>query len=174
MTRGKAAKAAKELLQKYGISKPPVDIERLAKREGLRVVEERLESEISGMLYREGERATILINKDDAPVRKRFSIAHELGHFFLHTSSSVFVDRRVRFRDSSSSQGTIPEEIEANSFAADLLMPQSWVLREVSRLRLRRFPPTDEQLIEQLADLFQVSKQAIEYRLANLGELGTF
>jgi Zn-dependent peptidase ImmA (M78 family) len=151
-----------------------VDIERLAKRAGLRVIEEGLESEISGMLYREGDRATILINKDDAPVRKRFSMAHELGHFLLHTSSSVFVDRRVRFRDAASSQGTIPEEIEANSFAADLLMPQAWVLREVARLRQRRFPPTDEHLIEELADLFQVSTQAIEYRLANLGELGTF
>src|SRR5687767_11558585 len=104
-----AAKAAKRLIRKHEISKPPVDVERLAKREGLRIVEEKLESEISGMLYREGSRAVILVNQDDAPVRKRFSIAHELGHFHLHESSSVFVDRRVRFRDSNSSQGIVKE-----------------------------------------------------------------
>ncbi|HVG07207.1 MAG TPA: ImmA/IrrE family metallo-endopeptidase [Thermoanaerobaculia bacterium] len=170
----KAARAAKRLIAEYEISKPPVDVERLAKREGLRVVEEKLESEISGMLYLEGGSALILINQDDAPVRKRFSIAHELGHYKLHSSSSsVFVDRRVRFRDASSSQGTIKEEIEANNFAAELLMPEDFVLREVVRLRGRRFPLGDEELIEELANIFEVSRQAMEVRLANLGELGT-
>jgi Zn-dependent peptidase ImmA (M78 family) len=172
----KAARAAKRLIAEYDISKPPVDVERLAKREGLRVVEEKLESEISGMLYLEGGSALILINQDDAPVRKRFSMAHELGHYKLHSSSSaVFVDRRVRFRDASSSQGTIKEEIEANNFAAELLMPEDFVLREAVRLRSRRrFPLSDEELIEELASIFQVSRQAMEVRLANLGELGTF
>jgi len=169
-----AAEAARQLLQQYKISVPPVDVERLAKRLGLRVVEEKLEGEISGMLYRDGERAVILINQDDAPVRKRFSMAHELGHYHLHESSSVFVDRRVRFRDSTSSQGIFKEEIEANSFAAELLMPESFVLQETVRLRGRRFPLSDEELIEELAKRFQVSRQAMEVRLANLGELGTF
>jgi Zn-dependent peptidase ImmA (M78 family) len=164
---------ARRILQRYEISKPPTDVERLAKREGVRIIEEQMESEISGMLYREADRAVILINKYDSPARKRFSIAHELGHFFLHTSA-VFVDRRVRFRNSASSQGTNPEEIEANNFAAELLMPESLVLEEASRLRMRRSPPTDEELIEALASAFAVSKQAIEFRLANLGELGTF
>lgn len=169
-----AAKKAKLLLQRYKITKPPVDVERLAKQEGLRVVEEQLESEISGMLYREGGRAVILINQNDVPVRKRFSVAHELGHYHLHTSSSVFVDRRVRFRDSNSSQGTIKEEIEANSFAAELLMPETFVLQEAMRLRGRRFTLSDEELIGELADIFEVSRQAMEVRLANLGELGTY
>lgn len=170
----RVSKAATDLLQRHGIVKPHVDVGRIAKLEGIRVVEERLDSEISGMLYRDGGRSIILVNQEDAPVRKRFSIAHELGHFLLHDSSMVFVDRRVRFRDATSSQGTNPEEIEANSFAAELLMPESWVLREASRLRQRRSALTDEELIVELARLFQVSKQALEYRLANLGELGTF
>lgn len=170
-----AAKRARRLLQQYKISKPPIDVERLAKQEGLRVVEEQLESEISGMLYREGGHAVILINQNDAPVRKRFSVAHELGHYHLHASLSVFVDRRVRFRDSNSSQGTIKEEIEANNFAAELLMPETFVLQEAVRLRgRRRLPLSDEELIEELASIFQVSRQAMEVRLANLGELGTY
>src|ERR1700753_895505 len=117
----RATAKATEILQKYNVSKPPVDVERLARQAGLRIVEEQLDSEISGMLYREGSRAVILINQGDALVRKRFSMAHELGHYHLHEASSVFVDRRVRFRDSDSSQGTIKEEIEANNFAAELL-----------------------------------------------------
>jgi Zn-dependent peptidase ImmA (M78 family) len=169
-----AATKAKEVLQKSKISKPPVDVERLARLAGLRVVEEQLDSEISGMLYREGSRAVILVNQGDAPVRRRFSIAHELGHYYLHESSSVFVDRRVRFRDSNSSQGTNLEEIEANNFAAELLMPEPFVLQEAVRLRGRRFPFNDEDLIEELAKIFYVSRQAMEVRLANLGELGTY
>lgn len=175
MSWSKAVSKAKQLLRQSDISKPPVDVERLARLEGLRVVEEQLESEISGMLYREGGHAVIIINQNDAPVRKRFSIAHELGHYHLHASSSVFVDRRVRFRDSTSSQGTIKEEIEANNFAAELLMPEIYVLQEAVRLRERRRAPlSDEELIEELAKIFQVSRQAMEVRLANLGELGTY
>jgi Zn-dependent peptidase ImmA (M78 family) len=170
----RAVAKASQLLREHQILKPPVDVERLAKQVGLRVVEEQLESEISGMLYREGGFAVILINQNDVHARKRFSIAHELGHYYLHTASSVFVDRRVRFRDSNSSQGTIKEEIEANNFAAELLMPQIFVLREAIRLRGRRSPPSDEELIEELALVFNVSKQAMEVRLANLGELGTY
>lgn len=170
----RVSRAVSELLERHGITKPPVDAGRIARLEGIRVVEERLESEISGMLYRDGGRSIILVNQDDAPARKRFSVAHELGHYILHDPATVFVDRRVRFRDATSSQGTNPEEIEANSFAAELLMPESWILREAARLRQRRLPPTDEELIGELAKVFQVSKQALEYRLANLGELGTF
>jgi Zn-dependent peptidase ImmA (M78 family) len=171
---GTAAAKATEILQKYNVSKPPVDVERLARQAGLRVVEELLDSEISGMLYREGSRAVILVNQSDVLVRKRFSIAHELGHYHLHEELSVFVDRRVRFRDSNSSQGTIKEEVEANNFAAELLMPEALVLQETVRLRGRRFPLSDEDLIEELAKVFQVSRQAMEVRLANLGELGTY
>ena len=174
MSVERAAERARKILQEQRIATVPVDVERLAKRMGLRVIEEKLESEISGMLYREGESAVILINRDDAPVRKRFSIAHELGHYYLHANSSVFVDRRVRYRDSNSSQGIFREEIEANNFAAELLMPEAQVFHETTRLRARRFTLGDEELIEELAKRFQVSRQAMEVRLANLGALGTF
>lgn len=164
---------AERLLHEHGISKLPIDVERLARRMGIRVVEEPLGSDVSGMLYREGDRAVILINQDESTVRKRFSIAHEMGHYLLH-DSPVFVDRRVRFRDAASSAGTNWEEVQANRFAAALLMPESFMLDEVYLRRQNRFTPTDEELIDELAKLFDVSKQAIEFRLANLGELGTF
>ena len=163
-----------KLLAEHGLSRPPIDVYKLAKKLGIRVVEEGLGNDVSGMLYREGDRAVILVNRNESSVRQRFSVAHELGHYILHQGSSVFVDRRVRFRDSTSSTGTNREEVQANRFAAALLMPESLVLKEVHARRQRRFLPTDEELIQELADLFDVSTHAIEFRLGNLGELGTF
>lgn len=163
---------AKKLLEAVGCTEPPVDVEKIARHLAVRVVEDQLEDGVSGMLYRDARSSLILINVDDAPVRKRFSIAHEIGHFVLHTQS-VFVDRRIRHRDGTSSLGLNREEIQANQFAAELLMPSSLVVREVYTRRQRRIPPSDEDLIRELAEVFEVSKQAIELRLGNLGLLGT-
>ncbi len=67
-------------------------------------------------------------------VRQRFTIAHELGHFFLHrASSTVFVDAApIFFRDESSSNGSQREEIEANAFAAELLMPEDAIRQRLT------------------------------------------
>jgi Zn-dependent peptidase ImmA (M78 family) len=164
--------AAKRLLTEQGIQDVPVDVKLIAENLGIMVIEEDLEEEISGMLSREGERAVMLIHRGDVPQRKRFSIAHEIGHFVMH-KDPVFVDRRVRFRDAQSSLGVNREEIEANSFAAELLMPYPLVMREVSRRQSQEFPPSDEDLIAELARQFDVSRQAIELRLSGLGMIGT-
>ena len=78
------------------------------------------------------------VNSLHAPVRQRFTIAHELGHAVLHAREGIHLDQafRLRFRDQTSAMAIDPEEIDANSFAAELLMPADelnrvWVLRKV-------------------------------------------
>jgi len=79
---------------------------------------------------------------------------------------------RVDFRDRTSSLAIDKEEIEANAFAAELLMPQEFIWEEISRrLSRRRSSPTKDELIDDLARTFKVSPQAMEYRLNNLGIL---
>ncbi len=137
---------------------------------GLSLLPAELGDDISGVLVVEGNSGTIGYDPTQAPVRQRFTIAHEIGHFVLHTSTSgVFIDKRytaVFRRDQDSATGEHLEEIQANQFAASLLMPEDLLLSE---LRNHHFDLGDEQGLRELADRFQVSAQAMSIRLSGLG-----
>lgn len=73
----------------------------------------------------------ILINSEQVKTRKKFTLAHELGHVIIpwHTGT-IFSD------DSDELQGEFEYremEAEANRFAAELLMPTEWVVDECRR-----------------------------------------
>jgi Zn-dependent peptidase ImmA (M78 family) len=72
----------------------------------------------------------------------------------------------VSFRDDRSGTAEHSEEIEANQFAAELLMPAQWI---EAKARTRRFDLNDDEAIRALASEFGVSQQAMTFRLANLG-----
>ena len=66
----------------------------------------------------------------------RFTIAHELAHYILHTKETkLFVDKQVLYRDGKSSTGEILQEREANAFAASLIMPGKLITEEVEKLK---------------------------------------
>lgn len=158
-----AERAARELLAQYG-DKLPINVDAIAADLRIVVREVELEDDVSGMLAVSGERGLMHINATHHPNRRRFSQAHELAHFILHRShSEVFVD--AFHRDGESSKGTQPEEIQANAFAAELLMPEK-VLRE--KLRERPLDIFDEDAVRQLAKQFGVSPQALTIRLTRL------
>lgn len=125
------------------------------------------------LTYRKSNLSIILVNSSDIPQRQRFTVAHELGHFLLH-EGDTYVDKRARinFRDSRSGLALIQEEIEANQFAAALLMPQGWVLDEANRWLQKSPNSTDDEIIKSLARIFKVSRMAMEIRLADFGILG--
>jgi Zn-dependent peptidase ImmA (M78 family) len=125
--------------------------------------------DVSGILYRDGSKAIIAVNATHARTRQRFTIAHEIGHLRLHEGRPMFVDRSVRLdrRDERAARGVDAKEIEANSFAAALLMPEEMILSAVARLP--RDSGRSQEIIGRLARRFDVSAQAMEYRLANLG-----
>lgn len=98
----------------------------------------------------------ILINETHAPVRQRFSCAHELGHYYdMVTRGEPLDGTHVEWRDERAAKGTDPGERYANAFAAALLMPDEllsgmgarqqpveaayrlWVSQEALRHRLR-------------------------------------
>lgn len=165
---------AKKLLDHNGVTKPPVPVDRIAESLGAIISFEPFEGkdDLSGILYRNGKNKIIGINSAHAQNRQRFSIAHEIGHLRLH-SKELFVDKvvRVNFRDNKSSLATDREEIEANTFAAELLMPKNFINTEIDSLIKKRQTLDKDELIEHLSRVFHVSPQAIEYRLINLGIL---
>lgn len=168
------ARAARGLLIKGRIAEPPVPVEKLAQDAGALISYQPFEAQdISGLLYRAaGSAAVIGVNSNNPKVRQRFTIAHELGHLILHQGHDLILERLIRlnFRDATSSTASHEEEIEANRFAAELLMPQDF-LEHVLATLLQGRPLSDLELVRRLARRFEVSQSAMEYRLTGLGML---
>ncbi|MFQ4138106.1 ImmA/IrrE family metallo-endopeptidase [Nodosilinea sp. PGN35] len=162
-----------QLLEDHRIEVAPVPIEEVAPSLGIRVQYEPAEDELSGFLLRDlsRQKAIIGVNDRHSKNRQRFTIAHELGHYLLHEQEKLHVDRRfqIQLRDGNSSKGESEEEKEANLFAAELLMPVSFIrqdLAEVEGLDLE-----DDATVSGLAEKYSVSTQAMTFRLAYLGYL---
>lgn len=160
---------AKELLAKHDIQNAPVPIRKLARSCGARIVQvSGDDDDIDGFLYRQDKEVVIGINRNQAPVRQRFTIAHELGHLLLHEPSQVHVDRgfRVRLRSGSSRDGIDRDEMEANRFAAEILMPIDFLRRDLEK---QEFDLADDSQLRSLARRYGVSTQALAIRLNGLG-----
>lgn len=160
-----------ELLRLGAVTAPPVPVERLARLCGAQVRMAPFEGDISGGLFRSGDSVVIGVNELHARSRQRFTIAHELGHLRLHDLEKPHLDRgfRVAWRDSRSSDGSDLREIEANQYAAELLMPAEMLKHDVGT---RGVDYETDELVSLLAKRYRVSVQAMTYRLVNLGYLG--
>lgn len=148
-------RAADELLEKADVDEPPIPAEHLARQCGVLVVEQKMSDELSGLVFEVDGGAVIAVNSEHSPNRKRFSIAHELGHHLLSHHDRFHIDV---------TEGDPPgydwqTERAANEFAAELLMPHGMVASE--------FAQTPET--HRLAKRFKVSELAMGYRLVNLG-----
>lgn len=157
---------AAELLRTHGLLVTPVNVSVIADRLGAAVVFEDLDDDVSGFLLREKGVSTIAINKQHHPNRQRFTMAHECGHLFLHADKGdrLWLDKTLFFRDGSSSSGDQFAEIEANQFAAGLLMPEELILGMLGKERL-----ISEIDVVRLAMRFEVSERAMTVRLISLG-----
>jgi hypothetical protein len=148
--------AAVDLIEKYGIAAPEhIRLQDIAFNEKVAVVEEPV-GRAAARLTRLGDSATIRVPPNEHPKRKRFSIAHELGHFKLnHLKGSI--EKVCSNRDMSSWHR--PDiETEANFFASELLMPQKLVERMCDVAEVN-FEP-----IRQIADVFRSSLTASAIR----------
>lgn len=174
MNRRQIDRYAADLLASYGVTAPPVPVEQIAIFKGIQVVRSSAEWSESGFLLRDDERIIIGVNSRNSPRRQRFSIAHELGHWRLHKGKPLIVDQSVMInkRDDVSSQATDAEEIEANHFAAELLMPKQFVADAVRR-HMRTGIASREELVTVLARDFDVSADAMGWRLIHLGVLSS-
>jgi len=164
----RAEMRARAVLAKYKIEGPVVDVAQLAKSEGIEIDVSDFGDEVSGVLVKDGDRAVIGVNGRHPITRQRFTIAHELGHHLLHGERNLYVDKSyvVHFRDENSSTGYDPLEVEANHFAAELLMPADKVRQFFVK---HPFDIDDETALRRLATTFGVSSTAMLVRLSSLG-----
>lgn len=159
-----------ELLRSFGLFSVPVNVQEVATRLGAKVVYADLDDDVSGFLLRERKIITIAVNKSHHVNRQRFTIAHECGHLHLHADQGdrIWVDKQTTlfYRDADSSSGEQRAEIQANQFAAGLLMPELLLLDNLAN-EMR------EADVYQLALKFQVSEQSMLLRLGSLDVLRT-
>ncbi len=140
----------------------PVDPVTISRSLGLQVVDTTLPTSVSGALIKEkGKDPIIVLHSSDSKNRKRFSCAHELGHYISRVKSESILDEYdfIDLRSPSSSNGTDREEVFANQFAASLLMPC-----DEFRKALRK---TDNKY--KLSSIFGVSIESISYRIKSIG-----
>lgn len=149
---------AQQIISHFQIT-APVDVIQIANAFGLVVYADNLQNGVSGMLVRRPEWGSasgfaIVVNSHEAPVRQRFTVAHEIAHYVLHRdqiADGIADDTLYRAVGLSNKQ-----EAEANKLAADILMP--WHLLNQSMAG----QPTSAH---QLAIQFNVSEVAMSIRL---------
>lgn len=154
-----------ETIGKDGPTVPPINVDDIAKRLGIKVERTKeLEDNIDGFILKKKDDAipTIYANKNKSDVRQRFTIAHELGHYWKnHVIDKSSEYGYVDFRNELSSKGTNDTERWANSFAAELLMPEKFLYLVWA----------SNWSIDKIKSTLKVSDAALGNRLYNLGLL---
>ena len=156
LVKDKARQDAAEALEATWTAGFPVDPARVASQLGIAVHYLPLEDGISGMLQVEpGFDAEIYVNENDTQQRQRFTIAHELGHYYERAARGMaganFIDKREPGKYDL-------HEFYADEFAGALLMPKD----EIDRLQAEQASPA------KMATYFGVSLAAMQKRLERL------
>ncbi|MBY3529445.1 ImmA/IrrE family metallo-endopeptidase [Rhizobium laguerreae] len=163
-----AREQATELLAQFNVRSAPVPIDRIVRGMGITVQYAPFDGDLSGMAFVKDGKKIIGVNSLHSATRQRFTIAHELAHFVLHLErleAKVHVDKGVLRRDTLASEGTDDVEIEANNFAAELLMPRSLL---ITALGGKNLDLEDDEAIASFAKKFKVSPMALQYRIQQL------
>ena len=142
---GYCREVARSVARRHGVTAPPVDVEAIAVREGMRVVRVDLGA-LEGRMREDDDGWLIEVNSDRSLTSQRFSVGHELGH------------RKMGHHGCGTDA---KQEREANLFAAELLMP----------LVLLRKAMAKHRSLGELARLFQVSREAMQIKLREQGML---
>ena len=168
--RTEVCKHAADLLKQHKVITLPVPVDRIARALGIQLRYSPLDNELSGMIYIRNEVPIVGVNSLHHPNRQRFTLAHECGHFLLHKemiAKEVHVDKAfpMLMRDSVSTMGINKIEMEANLFAAVLLMPIELILEALGS----ELSDIDEEAaVNALARRFKVSQSAMRFRLGNV------
>lgn len=159
MSKGKSV--AQKLMSECGIDDPtefPLDL--IVFGRGATLIEKPLQNSEGRIVF--GTDSAIITINSDIPYegKKRFTIAHELGHFEMHRNVIVVhndTDATLEFFKNGN------QETEANEFASELLMPEHLFKKECEG---KKFSP---DLLRQLSERFQTSITSVAYKYFELG-----
>lgn len=153
-----AKSKATELLNEFGFKDPFVDVYKIAEKYGIEIIPMIPDPDVrefSGFLDNNDEKPTIYVNASESVTRQNWTIAHELGHFFLNHKPDQW---GIAWRDQTYEEKDEFEQ-EADYFAACLLIPETMLKKVMNRYKLTR----DDFVL--LAKMFGVSQKAMKNRL---------
>ena len=174
MYGSKLKKIVRDLLLQFDINSVPVDVESIATQIGAEIRREDFDEDLSGFALQKNGSKFIGINSTEGHERQRFTIAHELGHLILHKQDNVNYDAGVGLvllREAHSVRGSDIKEVEANRFAAELLMPEQIIRQDLSGhgdIDLMSDESKTGDFISEMATKYDVSYQAMQIRLTAL------
>lgn len=135
----------------------------------------------AGSVSLNNEHAEIWINpiENNYEPRKRFTIAHEIGHLIRHISPDTGVKEFIDTKKTLNRKGSYwdSKEYEANNFAAQLLMPLKLIKQQGNQLisEYKAEHQVDNMplsvFVSQMANKFNVSEPAMRFRLKNIGAI---
>lgn len=169
----KGAQAAIQLRSNIGISDPKeIELETVIVGCG-GYLQFKPMRKVDGRIVHGNPISTIFINSEiQYEGRKRFAMAHELGHLIMHKDYPIHNDSGSLdwFSDTVKELKNGIHEYEANQFATEYLMPMELFVQEA------RGKPFNPQLIKQLAERFSTSltSTAFRYFESNLWPLAIF
>jgi Zn-dependent peptidase ImmA (M78 family) len=166
-----ARREAKKVFSQFFEVIKDIDLKKIADAWGIQICPDSLENDTSGMIIVDPSATKIFVNTKELKERQTFTIGHELGHFHLHKDIGVHIDNIATIdktitmaRDYESQSGKSSIEMEANAFAAELLMPEKFLVNDV-----KEFPDVFERkTIQKLAKKYSVSGSAMKTRLESL------
>lgn len=161
--------AVENIYNECGITDPlQIPLEDVIGSKNIIIKQEHLDGADGRIVMKENFGVITVNTSVDIPTKIRFILAHELGHFELHRG------KQKGFNDSDETlnhwykHNLHQEEIEANAFAAEYLMPSDLFASECQGKRF------DHHVIEYLASRFQVSKTATILRFVEYGNHPVF
>lgn len=153
---GTARNKARQLLKEIGIKQAPVSIRQIVKH-----LQETHDFNISAygnlpkgtdaLLHTDSTSSTLLFDPNNPENRKRFTIAHEIGHLMLDHTQHGWCKRQEEGKKD-------PKEVEADEFAGELLMPLDLFKKDLN----------SNIDIDALAKKYMVSKEAAGVRASKL------
>ncbi len=165
---------ARSVLAELQIKGAPIPVDYIAERRGIHVRRIKLEDGLSGMIFLKDSQPIVVINANHHRNRQRFTLAHEIGHFELHMhdiGSEIHVDKKfyALARDANSSMGFDRKEIEANRFAAELLVPRDMLAAQLKARSINiGYDDSIDEITDVLAQAFDVSRQMMAIRIGEL------
>jgi len=163
------SKKALDVIDKHKALESPIKIEKIAINEGFTLIYKESDN-LFGFLHLENDKKIIAYSSRPENVRTRFTIAHELGHYFLHLAkiNLPHLDKSlVTLRDKSLNEDKEIMEIEANRFATEILMPETLIEKEISKIN-KKDRSSLTTVIKKLSDIFAVSQEMMTLRLNSL------
>lgn len=142
---------AKKILRESGITAPPVDLLQILRHNGIKYEEvDDFPDTVDALIIEDGTTIYAAVNAQQHFHRQRFSLAHELGHYFLHRDNTfgdpITIDSPAEADDFGTKS---PMETEADNFAGELLVPLEMLKLHVGKS------------IPELSKVFRVSEQAM-------------